>query len=314
MNLKWTEKQRITAASKLLCQIQSDIYDGHYSDPGNPNLTTVMHVLNSESDLLNTSPELLAILQRGEDQVTRDCLPHGIFVVIEGGDMVGKSVQSEMLTLRLSAQPSSLHPLPEDLALGRHVLNISFPDYESRTGRLIDDYLHSRSFEDSRETDHFFDALGKSMGLTSTSGDSALIFQCLQIVDKYVVVPRIITELESGASVVVSRWWPSGVVYGADDGISQKWIMSALHAMPMPDVMVLLDGEPEKMATRLQKRTGKADKFDLDMKKQKRITASYRDLWQQHENDSSWQVVNADGDIDEVAERVFQAVCKGLGL
>lgn len=50
---KWTAEQRIAVASALLGLIQTDIYQGTYSAPGRPNITSVLYVLHEDPELLN---------------------------------------------------------------------------------------------------------------------------------------------------------------------------------------------------------------------------------------------------------------------
>jgi hypothetical protein len=56
---KWTAEERIAVASALLGLIQTDIYSGTYSSPGRPNITSVLHVLHEDAEVLNQFRESL---------------------------------------------------------------------------------------------------------------------------------------------------------------------------------------------------------------------------------------------------------------
>jgi thymidylate kinase len=78
-------------------------------------------------------------------------------------------------------------------------------------------------------------------------------------------------------------------------------------SLPQPDVYILLDGDEADAKVRAASRTGKADRFDVDMGKQQRVAHAYRALWNGYRGDPAWQVVDAKGSVEEVAERVQKA-------
>ena len=55
----WTPEERLKVASILLSEIQKDIYDGRYGWLGRANITSVLHVLNTEAAELNQYRESL---------------------------------------------------------------------------------------------------------------------------------------------------------------------------------------------------------------------------------------------------------------
>jgi len=66
---EWTPEERISAASKLLGIIQSDIPGGRYGFPGRPNVTSVLHVLHEAPEVLNQNLDSLEkILELAEDE------------------------------------------------------------------------------------------------------------------------------------------------------------------------------------------------------------------------------------------------------
>ena len=315
MNRKWSAKERIAAASQLLMTIQSDMSSGRYSIPGRPNMTTVMHVLHSEPELLNgpAGSDLRDFLQIAND---------GLFIVIEGGDLSGKTTQADRLCRRIAMVDSR-----------KLVCSFSFPAYHTPTGAFILDWLRGElslqdmfssesSVQSAGEMQPLIDAfiddeqerreLGRSRKARRCVYDN-LMFQCVQTVDKYAFAGRIKEELEKGNSVVSSRWWPSSYVYGQDDGLDPKWLLAISESLPEPDVMILLDVDPEVAAARGVGRASKRDRYDRDLAKQSRITRSYRELWEDRARHglATWRVVDANRPVDQVAESIWSIVAKG---
>lgn len=216
-----------------------------------------------------------------------------MFIVIEGCDRFGKSTQLDLLFGKL-------------VQTGHRVVKFSFPFYDSDTGRAIDKHLHNQLF--LAEPANF-------TGKINVSQYDALAFQCIQTVNKYEAVSKINRHLREGAIVVCGRWWQSAYLYGLDDGLDQQWLIDVHSCLPMPDLNILLDYDPELAA---QRAGGPGDRFEADLAKQKRLRDAYLQLW----NDplfshfisrfSEWFVVSASGGPAEVHERVCECIREPL--
>ena len=208
-----------------------------------------------------------------------------MFVVVEGPDQVGKTVQAGLLAEYLRG-------------LGRQVDSYSFPSRGSLTGRVAREWLG-----------------GGSSALRAVGSDAqfyrdvAVTFQCVQLVDKYAAVPAILDKLGDGQDVVCCRWWQSSYVYGLDDGLPLDWLADTCSLMPRADLNVLVDLSPATAAARSAKSGSRLDRYDRDFAKQERIRQTYLALWLNREHTGlrsggRWVVVDGQGTLGEVHERV----------
>jgi dTMP kinase len=207
------------------------------------------------------------------------------FIVIEGCDRFGKSTQTRML-------------LELFLRCGLRATMFSFPNYDSPTGKIIQEHLYNKVFLAKYDR--------------SRSQYDALVFQCVQSCDKYAVASQILADLKDGQIVVCGRWWQSAFVYGLDDGLDPLWLKDVHACMPMADVNILLDFDPDEAARRVPEG---GDRFDRDLLKQRRLRDSYLHLWQDYakiQGSQRWPMVSADGTPEEVHKRIVDCIKKHL--
>ena len=208
-----------------------------------------------------------------------------LFVVIEGVDRCGKSLQGELLLGRILARGAraSLH---------------TTPDYSSLAGKLASGMLSG-----SLQLTSLF--CGKKSPL------DPLALECAAVCDRYVVASRVRESLLKGKHAVCVRWWQSALVYGADDALDREFILDACSSLPWPDLNVLLDVGVDDVRSRLD--PGK--RYESDPEQQRRLAGAYLDLWRQRggsEGTDRWPVVNGSGNPDEVAARIWEVVSRRL--
>ncbi len=135
----------------------------------------------------------------------------GKLIVLEGLSAAGKATQSRLLVEALRAD-------------GKKAQLITFPDYGSPFGRLIEKYLAGK--------------LGKKEDLVQ----KACILYAL---DRYDHAPKIRRLLEEGYYVVADRYSPSNYAFqGAltkDKAALWKWIDALESGLPKADAVVFLD-------------------------------------------------------------------------
>lgn len=49
---KWTAEERLQIVAAMLSDIQEDIYAERYSEPGRPNITSVLHIIGEPAEVL----------------------------------------------------------------------------------------------------------------------------------------------------------------------------------------------------------------------------------------------------------------------
>lgn len=213
-------------------------------------------------------------------------------VAIEGLDAAGKDAQSKLLADRLGGT------------------RLSFPNYDTPTGRLIREHLE-RGWCCARECLE----VDCEQQLHEDSGLDPLVFQCLQTANRLESLPAIEGALARGP-VVFDRYWASAAVYGALDGLDRDWLMRT-QADPMPpvDVWILLDVPVEES---FRRRPQRRDRYELDRNYLERVRLEYRRLFGVDDLEPigadwmlarpGWWVVDGTGTVEEVHERVWRVV------
>lgn len=215
-----------------------------------------------------------------------------MFIVIEGIDLVGKTTQHAMLVQHLSGQ-------------GFDVSSYSFPDYTSPTGKAIREHLRAEVA---------MVVLDETSGPPTVSSHDDLVFQCLQVVDKYAAAPEILRDLRSLKAVVCCRWWQSALAYGLEAGVDADWVRRTTDLLPRADVNILLDLDPREA----RRRPGVSpDRMEVELALQSRVRQRYLDIWRRRDDRESglWTMVDAEGDAETVHDRILTVLkCSGILL
>ncbi|KAK4161868.1 P-loop containing nucleoside triphosphate hydrolase protein [Cladorrhinum sp. PSN259] len=144
----------------------------------------------------------------------------GALIVLEGLDRSGKTTQAKLLEQRLSSS-------------GRPVKSLGFPDRTTPTGKTINAYLTSSSFEVPPLPDHAIH----------------LLFSA----NRWELAPAITSLLASGTTVVLDRYYYSGIVYSAakrNPTLSLSWARAPEIGLPRPDLVLFLDLDEEQAKAR----------------------------------------------------------------
>ena len=192
------------------------------------------------------------------------------FIVVEGGEGVGKSTQVDLLVERLRAA-------------GRVVDKTREPGGTQKGIELRERLLH-----DPRELEP----------------DEEL---ALMLEDRRIhVEERIGPDLEQGTVVVCDRFTPSTLAYqGVARGLGLEKVEARCRAVTgsiEPDVVVVLDLPDDVAEARI---TGDRDRFErAGADFHARVRAAYREL----APDRGWVIIDASGSPEQVADRVWAAV------
>jgi dTMP kinase len=202
--------------------------------------------------------------------MTADAAPTGRFVVVEGGEGVGKSTQVERLASSLRAS-------------GREVV-VTYEPGDTKTGaELRAALLHAD---------------------TALDPHAELL---LMLADRAQHVAEVIRPaLDRGAIVVCDRYEPSTLAYqGVARGLGvdeverlSKWAAAGVVA----DIVIVLDLPDPVAEARVSPVRDRFERAGAEF--HARVRAAYRDLAPAR----GWLVVDADGTPDDVAARVRAAV------
>jgi len=198
----------------------------------------------------------------------------GRFIVVEGGEGVGKSTQVERLAAALRSD-------------GREVV-VTYEPGDTKTGaELRAVLLHADTALDPR---------------------AELL---LMLADRAQHVAEVVRPaLERGAVVVCDRFEPSSLAYqGVARGLgvdaverSSKWAAGGVE----PDLVIVLDLPDATAEARVSPDRDRFERAGTDF--HAAVRAAYRDLAPAR----GWALVDADGTPDEVATRVLGAVAAVL--
>ncbi|MDQ1511095.1 MAG: dTMP kinase [Actinomycetota bacterium] len=192
------------------------------------------------------------------------------FIVVEGGEGVGKSTQVDLLVERLQAT-------------GRVVDKTREPGGTKRGAELRERLLHDpRGVDPDEELE-------------------------LLLEDRRIhLEERIAPDLAQRIVVVCDRFTPSTLAYqGLARGLGLEKVEAKIRQITgtiEPDVVVVLDLPDDVAEARI---TGDRDRFErAGADFHARVRAAYREL----APDRGWVVVDASGSPAEVADRVWAAV------
>jgi len=211
----------------------------------------------------------------------------GQLIVLEGLDRSGKSTQTRLLATRIRAS-------------GRPVETLRFPDRTTAIGQLINAYLHPTTTMKEE---------GEERGEEKDFDPHAI--HLLFTANRWELSMRIRSLIASGTTIVVDRYYYSGCVYTAAAhpevlDMDLAWCRQAEVGLPRPDVWVYLDVGGEG--------TGR-EGFGGERYEQVEVQERVRDLYEElrrrgKEEREDCVVVDGRGTVDEVAGRVWEAVCR----
>lgn len=204
----------------------------------------------------------------------------GIFIAFEGIDSAGKKTQIELLANTLRN-------------IGREVVTISFPSYETEIGKLIKGWL-ARSLNLDPET--------ASM---------------LYAADRMQYQERIKEWLRKNWVVIIDRYCYSNIAYQSALGLSKEWLIDIEKPIIKPDIIILLD-IPEVTATDRSTKQEGLQKF-LDMKEEKpketlrvRVSKGFLELANNPPYQRKWYVIDGTKPVEQIQAEIWGFVQKEL--
>ena len=194
----------------------------------------------------------------------------GRIIVIEGLDKSGKTTQSNMLFNYLEKKE------PGNVAL------MSFPDYSTRIGKEIRDFLEGR-VKYNNETKHL-----------------------LLAANRWEKKHEIENSLSRGKTIVMNRYYQSNLSYGLANGLQLNWLENLENGLPKEDITIILDIEPEIAAQRVASNNFKPDEFE----KSKEFLHRARNEYLRLAKIFNWKVIPSDAP----KSLIFNDIIKILGI
>ncbi|HBG81722.1 TPA: dTMP kinase [candidate division CPR2 bacterium] len=209
---------------------------------------------------------------------------HGKFIVIEGNEGAGKTIQAELLSKRLREQ------CPD-----REVISTSEPwkSEQSPVGNRIRRIL-------GRQVQEIDPGDGEIKPVK---------FQTMYIADRYIHwVKLILPEVENGSIVISDRERLTTYAFGLASGIPLETMVNWHRLLPLPDLIIYIRVSTKTSLKRLEARPDKVEIHDND----KFVNKAHKAYEYLVKNDvmANIVVVDGEGTIEEVHEKVWEAVRK----
>ncbi len=193
--------------------------------------------------------------------------PRGWFIVFEGVDGSGKSTQIDLLSMKLRDRGVDhiLEREPSDGSIGRFIRHYA---------EAGDRYLQPES--------------------------EALLFTA----DRFEHSKRIEQTLEQGTTVVCDRYYHSTLAYQGAAGVDVAWLRDLQRFALRPDLVILLDVDPERSLLRVSGRT-------LTVFEDRSYLRRVRELYLGFARAGEMRLVDTGRPVDEVEAEV-QGLVYGL--
>ncbi|KAH9513858.1 dTMP kinase [Bulinus truncatus] len=160
-------------------------------------------------------------------------------------------------------------------AKGESIEALKFPDRLTPIGKMINSYLQMSEELDDRVAHLLFSA------------------------NRWEAVESMKKTLNAGTTLIVDRYAYSGIAYSGAKGLDIEWCRSPDVGLIKPDRVIYLTVSEDKMAQRANYGNERYEKIDF----QKQVHQVFMKLQEPY-----WQIVSADGNIDDIHSEVTQIV------
>ena len=192
----------------------------------------------------------------------------GLFVAIEGIDAVGKRTQTSILSAWLGSK-------------GLTTCALSFPAYETVIGKEIKKFL-AGAVDYPQE-----------------------VRAMLYAANRWEKKANLEDTLSSTDVTIVNRYSGSNLAYGMSNGLALDWLLHLEEGLPRPDLVIVLDATPARLAPR---RGNRKDSYERNAALQAKAREAYLELAAKF----GWAIVNADVGIEETGRTIASVVGKTL--
>lgn len=198
----------------------------------------------------------------------------GKFIIIEGVDGCGGQTQTNLLKEYLGR---------------KETLFLSFPQYETDLGKIIDKFLHKKIVYEEKAVE-------------------LLVFYA----DILQFKPVILEALESGKNVICDRYFTSTITFQTLQGKSLKDVLALneIFKLPSPDICFLLDITGEESQKRKAKEKQGFENLDRN---EKDLIFMNKVRWQylkmaKEQVFCTWEIINGQEPIKKVFNNIIKKI------
>lgn len=157
-------------------------------------------------------------------------------------------------------------------------------------------------------------SIGQSIDsyLRGTTDKEDHVIHLLFSANRWEAAASIQQAIESGTTVVIDRYYYSGIVYSAAKGnatLSMDWARQSDVGLPRPDTVVFLDISPEKA----QQRGGFGEEKYETSEMQKRVRILFSELMAAGDEKEDVRIVDAGRSVEEVRTEIWAIIEKLMG-
>jgi len=198
-------------------------------------------------------------------------------------DGSGKGTQAQILAKQLDA------------------IVISFPNYQTESGKHIKDYLQKLwragySLNPKGPYDTQFGTL------------NAYLLQSLMTTNRLEAVDTINNYVSNGNTVILDRYYGSAIVYGQVDGLPKGWLETVHKTLPEPDLWLFIDTPVEDS---FKRRPIRRDAYEADRVFLDKVHQKYVELFNEKRKDNkSWAIIDGTGTEEQVTKRIMEEISK----
>ncbi len=198
----------------------------------------------------------------------------GFIICFDGIDGAGKKTQSDLLVKSMNE-------------IGKNVSLHSYPDYESRYGKIIREFLDGKIEMDVNEL--------------------FLLYLLDMVKDKKTIKE----EIARGDIVVMDRYFPTTIAYqcagGFDYDNARK--LEEVMKLPVPSLIVYLDVSVEVSFERKSKQKGhQVDRFEKDKLYLTKVKEMYDRLYEEKYSGAQWIKIDATEKPEDIHQKVMGLV------
>ena len=178
----------------------------------------------------------------------------GALIVLEGCDKTGKTTQAQRLVQSLNNA-------------GKPAMFMRFPDRTTEIGKIIDSYLKCNIELEDHSVHLLFSA------------------------NRWEALPKIMSTLLGGTSLIIDRYAFSGVVFSAaKENMNLEWCKQSDAGLPKPDGVFFLD-----FGTKTTIESSSCDNKERyeEVEFQKKVYENYHHLLlKEDDDDESWKIID----------------------